>query len=111
MARDWKYKKIMNSARWKYLREKKLHANPECEECAKKGKIRLAVEVHHIVPIESAPDFEGMKRLAFDYANLESVCRECHHEIHREMGSHLHNKDNMKRYQNDIIDRYLKEKF
>ena len=111
MARDWKYKKLMNSMSWKYLRARKLHSNPECEECAKKGKIRLAVEVHHIVPIESAHDLEGMKRLAFDYTNLESVCRECHHAIHKKMGSHLHNKENMKRYQKTVIERYLRERF
>ena len=109
--KDWKYKKIMNSKEWKMLRDKKIIKDPLCEECAKKGKIRSAQEVHHIIPIETAHDLSGMEALAFDYNNLESVCRECHHEIHKKMGSHDHNKENMKSHQKSIVDKYLRRMF
>ena len=111
MARNANYKKIMNSTRWRDLRNKKLHDCLECEECAKKGKFRMAQEVHHIIPIESARDLPGMESLAFDYKNLESVCKPCHHEIHDRAGSHQRNKENMKKFQSETIDSYFKNKF
>ena len=55
-------------------------------------RVRLADEVHHIVPIESVSDVKSMEMLAFDDTNLMSVCRECHHAIHNEMQSLLRNR-------------------
>jgi 5-methylcytosine-specific restriction endonuclease McrA len=43
--------------------------------------------VHHITPIETAATMEEMRRLAFNPANLMSLCDECHHKIHEEMRS------------------------
>lgn len=54
----------------------KLAANPMCE-C---GCGRPADTVHHIVPIDVAPD----RRLEMD--NLMSLTRECHERIERDRG-------------------------
>ena len=86
---------IYNSREWKELRIAKLRANPLCEQCIKDGEavgilggyIRSATCVHHIVPIETARTKEEMRRLAFDWNNLMSLCKSCHARIHKELGS------------------------
>ena len=86
---------IYNSREWKQLREAKLRAQPLCEKCLADGRaagvaggwIRSAHCVHHITPIETAATMEDMRRLAFNPANLMSLCDECHHKIHEEMRS------------------------
>ena len=78
---------IYNSREWKALRIQKLRANPLCERCEQEGFVRSAHCVHHIVPIETAKTMEEMKRLAYNPANLMSLCDECHHKIHEEMRS------------------------
>ena len=77
------------------MRRAKLRAQPLCEKCLAEGKaagvaggwIRSAHCVHHITPIETAATMEEMRRLAFNPANLMSLCDECHHKIHEEMKS------------------------
>ena len=86
---------IYNSKEWKQLREAKLMAQPLCEMCqeegrkqgVKRGYVRSATCVHHIVPIETAKTKDEMKRLAFDPHNLMALCFACHARIHKEMGS------------------------
>ena len=78
---------IYNSREWKELRIQKLRANPLCERCASQNHVRSAHCVHHITPIETAATMEEMRRLAFNPANLMSLCDECHHKIHEEMRS------------------------
>ena len=86
---------IYNSREWKELRRAKLREQPLCEKCLADGMaagvaggwIRSAHCVHHIVPIETAATIEEMRRLAFNPANLMSLCDECHHKIHEEMRS------------------------
>lgn len=81
------YRRLINSHRWVKLRVKKVSASPLCERCLEKGLTTPMNEVHHIVPIESAPDIETMRLLAYDIKNLQSLCRECHKEAHRELKS------------------------
>jgi 5-methylcytosine-specific restriction protein A len=78
---------IYNSREWKELRIQKLRANPLCERCEQQGFARSAHSVHHITPIETAATMGEMRRLAFNPANLMSLCDECHHKIHEEMRS------------------------
>ena len=86
---------IYNSREWKHLTILKKRANPLCEQCIKDGEaagipggyIRSATCVHHIVPIETARTKEEMRRLAFDWNNLMSLCKSCHARIHKELGS------------------------
>jgi 5-methylcytosine-specific restriction endonuclease McrA len=73
-----KFAYVYADKRWIELRDaKRAEANWECEECLKKGKHRVADEVHHIVPIE----VDITK--AYDYTNLILVCKKCHREKHK----------------------------
>lgn len=56
---------------WVKLRKIKLHQDPLCAECLRRGKTASANEVDHIVPLRS-----GGERL--DMANLQSLCKSCH---------------------------------
>ena len=79
---------IYNSREWKELRIAKLRStNGQCEECMKQGIVTSARCVHHVVPIETARTKEEMRRLAFDWNNLMSLCKSCHARIHKELGS------------------------
>ena len=112
---------IYNSREWRVLRVAKLRAQPLCEKCLADGKaagvaggwVRSAHCVHHIVPIETATTKEEMRRLAFNPANLQSLCDECHHKIHEEMRSF--DPANVKaraearqaRWKNNILQRFM----
>jgi 5-methylcytosine-specific restriction protein A len=73
-----KYQSFYNSAEWKALRNYKWGmANGLCEHCLKKGIVRQAREIHHIVPIEE----DWNKRL--DIENLCLLCSDCHNKIHK----------------------------
>lgn len=76
------YKSLINSYEWQKLRRKKFIINPICEDCERKGRITPTEEVHHNVPVESGKDEEEMRRLAYDFNNLVSLCRTCHAERH-----------------------------
>lgn len=81
------YKQLMNSREWKALRLKKLEANPLCERHLKEGKIVAASVVHHIVEVESGHTESECRALAYSWANLQSLCRECHKAIHIDRGT------------------------
>jgi 5-methylcytosine-specific restriction protein A len=49
-----------------------LQAHPLCEECRRKGKIRAAEVVDHIVP------HKGNMRLFWDRSNWQALCKGCH---------------------------------
>ena len=78
MAKDEAYKRLIQDKRWRKMRRQKLSETPLCERCTKEGRVRAATEVHHIVPIESAISEAEKRRLAYDFSNLQSLCRECH---------------------------------
>ena len=86
---------IYNSREWKELTIQKKRANPLCEQCIKDGEaigipggyVKSVECVHHIIPIETARTKEEMRRLAFDWNNLMSLCKSCHARIHKELGS------------------------
>ena len=64
-----------------------------CEICYRegwRGIDALAVDIHHIVPVESVIDQgdEAMKRVCFNPANLMALCVRHHVEIHQQAGSH-----------------------
>ena len=80
------YSALINTTRWQRLRAEKLHRDPLCERCKQRGIITAAEEVHHIIPVESGCMLPEMTRLAYDAANLMSLCHRCHEALHREMG-------------------------
>ena len=61
---------------WQRKRERILDADPCCVDCDKAGIVRVATEVHHIVPIEQAWS------LRLEDSNLAPLCEECHKSRH-----------------------------
>lgn len=62
---------------WRALRTMILQRDHyRCQRCKK----RWAVIVHHIIPRKERPD------LALSPDNLESVCEQCHNQLHPEKG-------------------------
>lgn len=76
------YQHLLKSRVWIRLRREYLAAHPLCERCEAHGVSRLAQEVHHCIPVETAGDYAGMRRLAYDSTNLQALCKTCHREIH-----------------------------
>jgi len=77
---------IYNSREWRELRTRKLRANPLCELCQQKGIVTAAHQVHHIHPIEDSHSVQEMRKWAFMYENLQSLCDQCHADIHKAEG-------------------------
>jgi len=69
---------------WKRIRDRKIKANPLCEECLKNGVLKPAEEVHHIVPLADGGTSER--------SNLISLCRSCHMKAHEALGTRHHDK-------------------
>ena len=95
----------MNSKEWKTLRLAKLTEQPYCEESLKRGVHRFASVVHHKVEVESGLTPADCKRLAFDPSNLESVCPQCHREIHKNRKTW--GKDNHQRREQERLNQWV----
>ena len=77
-----KYLKFYHSKEWKLARSQALARDHYlCQVCLKRGLVKSANTVHHIIPIKD--NFK--KRL--DLNNLETICLECHNQEHQERGS------------------------
>lgn len=59
-----------HTTRWYKLSTRWRIAHPLCEECRKRGVIKPAELVDHIIPVPVCKDF-------FDESNLQSLCRDC----------------------------------
>ncbi len=86
MSHNRNYIKLINCTKWKRIRTDVLKQHPTCEQCSARGhKAIPATCVHHIIPVEITSDEKEMERLAYDFSNLQSLCRQCHKEIHYDM--------------------------
>lgn len=59
---------------WRKLRQTILSQEPLCRLCMAKGRIELAVEVDHIVPLH-----KGGAEL--DASNCRPICKPCHVDV------------------------------
>ena len=75
-------RKIYSSERWRKLRAWKFACNPVCEECDKAGLATPTEDIHHIISFMSVTDPVVRLRLAYDFDNLQSLCKECHQKKH-----------------------------
>ena len=107
MSRDKNYQHLLNSKKWKQLRQWKLEQNPLCELCEREGKVVSAIDVHHKVPVESARTPDEMERLAFDPNNLQALCIPCHVKVHREARSHTRRSHEQR--ERDRLERWKEE--
>jgi 5-methylcytosine-specific restriction endonuclease McrA len=108
------YRAIITSKRWRELRgaymlKNEINNGGFCEQCVKNYFVggprpNRATEVHHIVPIETAHTREEMEALAYDESNLMALCRDCHHEAHRQLGK-AHIKEAIESDIDDYIER------
>mgnify|MGYP003413256937 CR=1 FL=1 len=87
MSKDKNYNKLIQSRRWLELRRMKINDTPLCERCAEIGLVVPVAEIHHRRPCEDATTPAEMERLMFDYANLQSLCHDCHVQAHKAMKS------------------------
>lgn len=87
MSQKQDKQRIYNSKEWKLVRNAKLNKDPLCEECKRRDKWVSATCVHHIIPIETATNYQQMKELAFRFTNLMSLCYQCHSDIHKALNS------------------------
>ena len=72
--RDPKYTRFYASTDWKRLSKAKMQdAGYRCEECG-----AIAVEVHHVDPIQTESGWE--RRL--EWTNLRALCLNCHNKAH-----------------------------
>lgn len=110
MSRDKNYQKLLNAKEWKTLRAWYLRKHPLCELCEEKGLVVSAVDVHHIVPVESAKGIggtstvEAMRELCYNPNNLQALCISCHANLHRQQ--HSHTKDAHKQREAERLDRW-----
>ena len=70
-----------NTEAWRRKRQKILRRDGyRCQICKRYGRIREAVEVHHIKHADEYPE------LAWVDSNLVSLCHACHNAQHPEKG-------------------------
>ncbi|MDE1468890.1 HNH endonuclease [Eubacterium limosum] len=63
---------------WKRIRDRYIAQHPLCERCECDGKLTVAAEVHHKLPVSQGGQHSK--------DNLMSLCRSCHNKIHLEIG-------------------------
>ena len=107
-VKDTNYKNLIQSTRWRKLRNTYLQQHPICEYCHTK----LATEVHHIEPLmKYRNDLYMMEKMCFDEDNLMSVCHECHYGIHRELGKYSHKQQDVKDLVAEKLNKFNEEYF
>ena len=79
------YLKYYNTKTWKVLRDNQLHNHPLCERCLEKGITKQAECVHHRIPFSQGITEAQRWELFSDPNALQSLCNECHREIHKEL--------------------------
>lgn len=112
MSRNKDYISLINCTKWRKLREIKLKSNPLCELCTEQKKTVLAEEIHHIQSIEDGINYTDMEQRTYDYDNLQSLCHECHKNIH--IRKKLQNKKTQteinKKKTDSFMDRFFGDK-
>ena len=103
---------IYQSREWRELRVAKYRANPLCEMCEAEGIVHATEAIHHKHPIEDSSTKEEMRKWAFMWSNLQSLCRYHHAKVHREMGSNTKAKvaeraeARQARWKQSLLDRF-----
>ena len=106
---------IYNSREWRELRIQKLRANPLCEECEREGIVTSAHAVHHRHPIEDSTSKAEMRKWAFMWENLVSVCDACHAKIHKDQGKGTkalvkqRAEQRLERWEDSIMNKFVKQ--
>jgi len=99
-----RYKKLLNSSRWRRTRAAVMESQPLCADCAREGVMTPAEEVHHIRPVDSIKDPDMQFRMTFDRSNLVALCRDCHLARHKGLGKNT--KEENRRRANEEAARF-----
>lgn len=75
---------VYNTKRWRTVRLEKLKRDPLCQICLSLNKVTPGEEVHHITPISSGKTVKDKQALGFNPANLKTLCKACHEELHND---------------------------
>ena len=75
--------------RWQKIRARFLSAHPLCAECQREGRMSVAAEVHHIIPLSNGGTHAE--------SNLEGLCRSHHSSLHLRERSRKRNVHTPKR--------------
>jgi 5-methylcytosine-specific restriction protein A len=79
-------------SRWRAARSAFLRNNPLCVECQKKGILKAATVVDHIVP------HKGDQGLFWDQSNWQALCAHCHSRKTAEKDGRWGKKSDATRY-------------
>lgn len=77
--KDTRRKEINTDSRWPKIRQEVRQRDLCCRLCWSKGVYSPGEEVHHIIPREVCDEDQ-----VFDPENCVLLCRECHHDVHRD---------------------------
>lgn len=79
--KDWA-EKFYKGKKWQNVRQRVWSRDRGlCQRCLKKGIIKEGSTIHHI--IELTPDNITDPSIALNEDNLETLCRDCHAEVHK----------------------------
>lgn len=70
--KDKPWRKLYRSARWEAVRRTLLARGPMCVECQKRGLVKPATDIDHIVP------HRGDLTLFWMKTNWQALCHSCH---------------------------------
>lgn len=104
------YTRLINSNKWRILRNSYLREYPICEDCLLAGRTKPASVVHHIKPIEDyIGDFHRMQELAYSWFNLRALCDACHTKAHIDLKSKSKSANIRRKEQltQQFIDKYI----
>ena len=80
MARE-SFKQFYSSKQWKSVRSYKLAlTNRLCERCLEQGVIKPAIDVHHMIVLNS--NNINDPNITLNIEHLLAVCKECHNILH-----------------------------
>lgn len=77
--KDMRKKQINVDSRWRKIRDQVRERDLCCKLCWSQGIYSKGEEVHHIIAREVCDDDQ-----VFDVHNCIYLCRDCHHEVHRQ---------------------------
>jgi 5-methylcytosine-specific restriction endonuclease McrA len=80
---DEKVRRFRSGSKWQQRSKEVLKEyHYQCQLCKHEGKVEVAEEVHHIIPLSENFD------LRLEWDNLIPLCKACHYDVHHN-GKHI----------------------
>ena len=98
-------KKFYSSKAWQDCRnEYARRKHYLCENCLRRGIYRPGVIVHHLIELD--PVNINNPEIALSFNNLELLCRDCHAEVHEQVGGPWAKVNAKKKQEREAKNRY-----